>query len=148
MQVWQDFLGLFYWNGTILITIGKTMNRWVSNGPSTSNLSRFDVDIISINWKKKIDEFPCRFEKLFRCNFDRSKIDLDLECSIQHNFYGRKMYFLWRNFEGQNFCVVSRVFEKSIMVVVLISLLIFNLFKMKMIQSIYTNWFGSNHRDS
>ena len=55
----------------------KTFERFLlksSNGHTTSNPHRFDVNVTSIRRRPNFDEFPRHFRILFRCNFDGRKI--------------------------------------------------------------------------
>ena len=85
------------------------------NGHTTSNRRRSDVDIMSLSQRPNFDNFPRRFDVLFRCNFADRKIHVVSTYFFRYNFDGPKIhvvstYFFWRNFYGRKIHLVSTYF--------------------------------------
>ena len=78
--------------------IVRNLSSLSPNGHTTSNGSRFHVDITSIRPRSNFDEFPCHFRVLFWCNFADRKI---------HTIY---TYFFRCNFDDPKIHVISTYF--------------------------------------
>ena len=87
------------------------------NGHTTSNRRRSDVDIMSLSQRPNFDNFPRRFDVLFRCNFADRKIHVVSTYFFRYNFDGRKVhvvstYFFQCNFFCRNIHGVSTYFSR------------------------------------
>ena len=70
----------------------------LANGHTPLKQRRLDGNTTSIHWKENIGEFPRNFDILFRCNFDRQKIDVVSTFFFQRTFDGEKLTSFRRTF--------------------------------------------------